>query len=118
MYILGVKSDIATESRFGETAVSKDHGKSILFFFFFLSQSSIVVELESYRFVLSPMRSPKLWKHQNNFLITRSDAMKSARKRKGRQVSHIAPINRTMCNNLVVDNLKNFLDHAIVNRPI
>lgn len=44
--------------------------------------------------------------------------MKSARKRKGRQVSHIAPINRTMCNNLVVDNLKNFLDHATVNRPI
>lgn len=116
MYILGVKSDIATESRFGETAVSKDHGKSILFFFFFLSQSSVVVELESYRFVLSPMRSPKLWKHRNNFLIRRSDAMISARKRKERQVSHIAPI--TMCNNLVVDNLKNFLDHATVNRLI
>lgn len=44
--------------------------------------------------------------------------MKSARKRKGRQVSHIAPINRTMCNNLVVDNFKNFLDHATINRPI
>lgn len=86
------------------------------FFFFFLSQSSVVVELESYRFVLSPMRSPKLWKHRNNFLIRRSDAMISARKRKERQVSHIAPI--TMCNNLVVDNLKNFLDHATVNRLI
>lgn len=114
MYILGVKSDIATESRFGETAVSKDHGKSIFFFLF--PFTVLVVELESYRFVLSPMRSPKLWKHRNNFLITRSYAMKSVRKRKGRQVSHIAPI--TMCNNLVVDNLKNFLDHATVNRPI